>query len=337
MLREIYGKHSKYVTYILLSLILLVYPTAIWAAQIKCPTPPAQLDRNIVVEIKGDMGRILKSIGINIDAKFSSIAENLFEKYPNSDKLIISQMLVSISCQFLSNASELSDEEKFKKLDKMNEQVLSLFRKSFLPPKIVPTLVKGKSPLLIGNNIEYFVFKNIGGKISYFEFEIISESVLHYPSGLNCAGYHKDGRAHMPVYRYFNDVPISPHKGNRLKNLAIYGEFWQGNQSGHIDAVAEHFSENRDCFYINTYVYLKMIYDDSNGRTRKQFYKLYISDREIFSWKEISEVNENEYMRAKAYKEEFEKSVPWRGQSGTFICELESRGLRAGTNPQYKC
>lgn len=95
------------------------------AAVDTCPTPPHQVDSTIETDAKVSIGALGKIVGLDAAAKVTPITKNLFEKYPNADKVTIAQLIVSTTCQLLIT-SGLTGKDLADATDKLNAKVLEL-------------------------------------------------------------------------------------------------------------------------------------------------------------------------------------------------------------------
>lgn len=101
----------------------IVMPDFARAVSFQCPEPTKQVESDIKGDISGKAQAILK-LG---DGSFSGDIEvnvvNLFEKYPNADRVALAQSLQSMTCQLLRDSDSLSDAQK---LDRVLELAKSL-------------------------------------------------------------------------------------------------------------------------------------------------------------------------------------------------------------------
>jgi hypothetical protein len=128
-----------------------------------CPNPPAQIDKNIEAEAKLNIGSLGRLVGLEATAKVTPITQNLFEKYPNADKITIAQLIVSTTCQLLVS-SGVGGKDLLDAIDKLNSRILELMigeKEKEQKPK-TEWMDKGGSLVLI----------NSGGKIKNFDYEL---------------------------------------------------------------------------------------------------------------------------------------------------------------------
>jgi hypothetical protein len=121
------------------------------AYAIDCPAPSQQTSRDIALDIEGSLSALGKLLGSG-DAKVhvESLVQNLFEKHPNSDKLVIVNSIISIYCQHI-NESNFSPSEKDDKWKTFNEQILS--SAGFIKPQSIRNVDKIKQCIEFAKSI----------------------------------------------------------------------------------------------------------------------------------------------------------------------------------------
>jgi hypothetical protein len=102
--------------------ILLCAQSTAQAQGFECPAPIKQVDTNIKGDISGSAQTLLKIGSADVKGTVDKTVVNLFEKYPNVDRVVMVQNYQSMTCNFLKN-STLPDE---KKLDRILELATSL-------------------------------------------------------------------------------------------------------------------------------------------------------------------------------------------------------------------
>ena len=78
----------------------------------ECPEPSKQVGASIKGEIGGQVQGLLKMAGVDVKGAVETSVVNLFEKYPNADRVAIIQNFQSTACNVIRNSS-LPDEKKF--------------------------------------------------------------------------------------------------------------------------------------------------------------------------------------------------------------------------------
>lgn len=103
------------------------------ALAIDCPEPPKQIAQDVEGNIRGELqGIIGKILSAQAGGEIKTITNNLFENYPNADRLVIVNGIMSIYCQVIDESAELSDREKLEAIGRMNLEILNFIN----PPSI---------------------------------------------------------------------------------------------------------------------------------------------------------------------------------------------------------
>jgi hypothetical protein len=92
------------------------------------PSAVTEVNRDVVSDVKGAIAVLGPIKGGEIGIRTEVVAKNLFEKYPNVDKLLTLQTLAATYCAMLRD-SRISDTEKLDRWELFQEQVLNLQRK----------------------------------------------------------------------------------------------------------------------------------------------------------------------------------------------------------------
>jgi hypothetical protein len=90
-----------------------------------CPEPVGQLAQDVKADVEGKAQTLFKIGELQLTGQVQKTITNLFEKYPNADRVAIAQNIQSQFCNFLK-ASNLPDEKKLQMLFQLNEQVIKL-------------------------------------------------------------------------------------------------------------------------------------------------------------------------------------------------------------------
>jgi hypothetical protein len=111
-------------------------------AAVVCPPMPVALTA-ISKDVKSDINATVGSLGKlkagDLAIKTEVVSKNLFDKYPNLDRLLALQTMSATYCAML-NQSALSDTDKLDRWEKFQEKVLDLQTKASAspPPKRAP-------------------------------------------------------------------------------------------------------------------------------------------------------------------------------------------------------
>jgi hypothetical protein len=100
----------------LLSLALVSWfqPAAL-ADGLACPPPTSQTESNIKADLVGQAQTFLKLGGAELKGKVETAVQNLYEKYPSADRIVIIRDMMYTTCQLLNTSHSLNDEAKLQK------------------------------------------------------------------------------------------------------------------------------------------------------------------------------------------------------------------------------
>lgn len=110
---------------LMFSVALMVAPYP--SGAMECPAPSAQLAKDIEADIKGRLSGISILPATEIVGKASVKTVDMFSKYPNADRVVIANSMISMFCQNLSS-SRLADKEKMSMITDYTEII---FRAAF--------------------------------------------------------------------------------------------------------------------------------------------------------------------------------------------------------------
>jgi hypothetical protein len=105
-----------------------IFPAASSAAGLICPPAPrdlASVGRDVNAEINGKIEGLKGLASGAVGAKAQVTAKGIFEKYPNVDRLIATQMMSSVYCSML-NSSAINDVEKLNRWESFQNGVLNI-------------------------------------------------------------------------------------------------------------------------------------------------------------------------------------------------------------------
>ncbi len=112
----------------LIVLLLLIYAPCSFAAIVCPPMPTAvtEVNRDVRSDISASVASLGKIKAGEVATKTEVTAKNLFEKYPNVDKLLTLQTMAATYCAMLRDTTALSDKEKLDRWERFQEQTLNL-------------------------------------------------------------------------------------------------------------------------------------------------------------------------------------------------------------------
>ena len=96
------------------------------AFAIDCPAPPQNVAKEIVTDTEGAVSGLKFVLGGSLRNRVEVTAKNLFEKYPNADRIAVATLIMNQFCQLIDHSSQLSDKEKLDQLDLVNERLIGL-------------------------------------------------------------------------------------------------------------------------------------------------------------------------------------------------------------------
>jgi hypothetical protein len=97
------------------SIILVMLCNAAWVADFPCPEPTKQVQSDIAGDVQGQAQGLLKLATAELKGGVHKTVVNLWDKYPNADRIAIVQNLQSTSCNLVKTSTTLSDEQKIDK------------------------------------------------------------------------------------------------------------------------------------------------------------------------------------------------------------------------------
>ena len=115
----------KQLLFSLVTATLMSWNAGATAAKLDCPEPVGQLAQDVKADVEGKAQTLFKIGELQLKGEAQKTITNLFEKYPNADRVAIAQNIQSQFCNFLKT-SNLPDEKKFQMLFQLNEQVIKL-------------------------------------------------------------------------------------------------------------------------------------------------------------------------------------------------------------------
>ena len=98
--------------FLAIAAIAICLHTQAGAQGFECPAPMKQVSANVKGEIDAQAQGLLKVAGVGFKGAVETSVVNLFEKYPNADKIAMVQNYQSLACNVIKS-STLPDERKF--------------------------------------------------------------------------------------------------------------------------------------------------------------------------------------------------------------------------------
>jgi hypothetical protein len=94
---------------------------------IDCPVMPnpSQINRDVRSDIQSRVGSLGKLKAGEVEIKTEVVAKNLFEKYPNIERVLTAQMMAATYCSMIRESTSLSEREKQDRWEKFYDRVFS--------------------------------------------------------------------------------------------------------------------------------------------------------------------------------------------------------------------
>jgi hypothetical protein len=115
------------------------------AQQPVCPPMPdkiTQVNRDVRSEVDADIGSLGKLKTGHVGVKTDVVAKNLFEKYPNTDRVVVVEMMAATYCSMIRDSKTLKESEKLSLWSEFSERIFKFENPSYNP---APTPSKSKS------------------------------------------------------------------------------------------------------------------------------------------------------------------------------------------------
>ena len=109
-------------------LVLLAGYSISTFASVQCPPMPdavTNVNRDFKSYVDANVGSLWKIRAVEIAVQTEILSKNLFEKFPNVDKIVAMQTMAATYCGFL-NQSNLSDTDKLGRWEKFQDKVLNI-------------------------------------------------------------------------------------------------------------------------------------------------------------------------------------------------------------------
>ena len=123
-----------------LSCLILAIGTA--DAELNCPQMPdkvTQVNRDVRSDVDVEIGALGKLKAGTVGAKTDVVAKNLFDKYPNTDRVLIAQMMSATYCEMIRDSKSVKDSEKLRLWSEFSERVFKFENPDYRPAPARPT------------------------------------------------------------------------------------------------------------------------------------------------------------------------------------------------------
>jgi hypothetical protein len=105
--------------------ILLSWSPVAFAAM-DCPPASKDVANDIAVSTEASVEGLRGLASGSLKNKTETTTRNLFEKYPNADRVAVATTMMSIYCQQIDRSTTLSDAEKLDRLMIVNQAIIPL-------------------------------------------------------------------------------------------------------------------------------------------------------------------------------------------------------------------
>jgi len=126
-----------------------VLPVCVSAAQdLSCPDMPdkiTQVNRDVRSDINAGVGSLGKLKAGEVGVRTDVVAKNLFDKYPNADRVMVVQMMAATYCSLLRR-STLRDSEKLRRWEEFTERAYKFENPNYNPAPRQPRRPAEKPP-----------------------------------------------------------------------------------------------------------------------------------------------------------------------------------------------
>jgi hypothetical protein len=106
------------------------------AQDLPCPPMPdkiTQVNRDVRSDVSAGVGSLGKLKAGEVGVKTDVVAKNLFEKYPNTDRIIVVQMMAATYCSLLRDSKAVKDSEKLRLWGEFSDRVFKFENPGYNP------------------------------------------------------------------------------------------------------------------------------------------------------------------------------------------------------------
>jgi hypothetical protein len=118
--------------------------------QLSCPQMPdkiTQVSHDVRSDVEVGVGTLGKLKAGQLGVKTDVIAKNLFDKYPNIDRLVVVQMMSATYCEMIRDSRTLKDSEKIHLWSEFSDRVFKFVNPTYnAPPAQAPKSKKNPTP-----------------------------------------------------------------------------------------------------------------------------------------------------------------------------------------------
>lgn len=151
-------------------LVLLWASHRALSAEIACPQPPAPvttITRDVTSDIAAGIGALGKVKAGELSVRTQVTAKNLFDKYPNLDRIVALQVMSSTYCVLLQRAN-IPDIERLNRWEVFQSGVLNINVKG-------PTESPGAKPVASGARVTDVVVEQLDARSAILDIRVLNE------------------------------------------------------------------------------------------------------------------------------------------------------------------
>jgi hypothetical protein len=97
-------------------------------AAMDCPAAPSNVAKDVVVDTEVGAQGLKSLVSGTLKNHTETTVKNLWEKYPNADKLSVATLMMSVYCQQIDKSTTLTDQEKLDRLMVVNQSIITLMK-----------------------------------------------------------------------------------------------------------------------------------------------------------------------------------------------------------------
>jgi hypothetical protein len=97
-------------------------------AAMDCPAAPSNVAKDLVVDTEVGAQGLKSLVSGTLKNHTETTVKNLWEKYPNADKLTVATLMMSVYCQQVDKSTTLTDQEKLDRLMVVNQSIITLMK-----------------------------------------------------------------------------------------------------------------------------------------------------------------------------------------------------------------
>lgn len=119
------------------------------AQQLPCPSMPddiTKVNHDVRSDVQVSVGSLGKLKAGEVGVRTDVVAKNLFEKYPNADRIVVVQMMAATYCSMIRDSKTLKDSEKLSLWSEFSDRVFKFENPNYIPARPPAPKPKGTAP-----------------------------------------------------------------------------------------------------------------------------------------------------------------------------------------------